>query len=89
MITVVMGMKMWTKLAEVVDKLMLCTTSRTTTLQDVNRMVVSCVKKNQILIAQQSQFPQSPALITIIRSIYTHPHVAITTSRQRNPGASI
>lgn len=84
-----LGMKMWTQLAQVVDNTVLFTPRRTTSLQDVSRTVVSCELQNHTGAAWQPQFPQSPALITVIRSIYVHPHIAITTSRQRGHGASI
>ncbi len=83
----VLGMKMWTQLAQAVDNAYLFTPRRTTPLQDVSRTVVSCERQNQIDVACRPRFPQSPALITVIRSIYVHPHIAITDSRQRGHGA--
>ena len=75
-----LGMNMWTRSVQVVDKHALFTTRRTTQMQDVSRTVVSCEHQLQMKFARQPQFPQSPALITVIRSIYIHPHMAITTS---------
>ena len=76
----VMGMKMWTRSAQPVDKPMLYTLRRTTPLQDVSLNGVSCDHEIQLTIGRKQQFPQSTALITVIRSIYIHPHIAITTS---------
>lgn len=84
-----LGMKMWTQPAQTVDNAVLFTPRRTTPLQDVSLTVVSCELQNHMTAARQPQFPQSPALITVIRSIYVHPHIAITTSRQRGHGALI
>ena len=86
---VVLGMEMWTQPSQVVDNTPLFTPWRTTSVQDVSRTLVSCEDQNQIDVAWQPQFPQSPALITVIRSIYVHPHMAITSSRQRGHGALI
>lgn len=84
-----MGMKMCTQLARVVDKPLLCTTTRTTAMQDVSRTVVSCEHENQPDVERQPRFPQSPRLITVITSIYVHPHIAITTSQQPGHGACL
>ena len=82
-------MKMWTQPEQAVDNRPLYTTRRTTPLQDVSRTVVSCGYEFETGIAEQAQFPQSPALITVTRFIYVHPHIAITNSRQQNHGAPI
>jgi len=84
-----MGMKMWTQPEQPVDKHMLYTRRRTTPMQDVSRNGVICGHKNEAGGAKQPQFPQSTALITVIRSIYVHPHIEITTLRQREHGAFI
>ena len=84
-----LGTKMWTQPAQTVDNAGLFTPHRTTPLQDVSLTVVSCGLQNHMHAARQPQFPQSPALITVIRSIDVHPHIAITTSRQRGHGALI
>lgn len=83
------GTKMWTQVEQTVDKPALYTRLLTTSMQDVSRTVVSCGYKNQITVAPQLQFPQSPALITVISSIYVDPHIAITTSRQPGHGAPL
>ncbi|MHB1089968.1 MAG: hypothetical protein ACYC0U_02670, partial [Ilumatobacteraceae bacterium] len=71
------------------DKPVLYTSPRTTPLQDVSRIVVSCGNENQMNIDWQPQFPQSPTLITVISSIHVHPHMAITTSPQRGHGVPL
>ena len=73
---------MWTHDAQLVDKPLLYTTSRTTPLQDVPHIAVGCEYEIQTNIAQGRQFPQSPALITVISYIYPHPHIAIEPSTQ-------
>ncbi len=84
-----LGMKMWTQPAQTVDNAVLFTLHRTTPVQDVSLTVVSCEHQNHMSAARHPLFPQSPALITVISSIYVHPHIAITTSRQHRHGASI
>ena len=84
-----LGTKMWTHPAQTVDNAVLFTPHRTTPLQDVSLIGVSCELRNHTNAARHPQFPQSPALITVISSIYVHPHIAITTSRQRGHGALI
>lgn len=84
-----LGTKMWTQPAQAVDNPVLFTPRRTTPLQDVSLTIVSCELQNHMSAAQQPHFPQSPALITVISSISVHPHIAITTSRQRDHGALI
>ncbi len=86
---VVMGMRVWTRTAQAVDKPLLYTSLRTTPLQDVSRTVVSCEHTNQVEVGRRPQFPQSPALITVISSIYIHPHIAITSSPERDHGAAL
>jgi len=85
----VLGMKMWTRPEQSVDKHKPYTSGRTTPLQDVSVTGVTCGHNNQAGITKRPQFPQSPTLITVIRSIYVHPHIAITTSRHREYGALI
>lgn len=86
---IAMGTKMWTQVEQAVDKPALYTRLLTTPLEDVSRTVVSCGYKNQATVVPQLQFPQSPVLITVISSIYIHPHIAMTTSRQPGHGASL
>lgn len=86
---VIMGMKVWTRTAQAVDKPLLYTPLRTTQMQDVSRTVVSCEHINQMTVGLQPQFPQSPTLITVISSIYIHPHIAITSSQETDHGAAL
>ena len=79
-----MGMTLCNKSGQSVDNAVLFTPTEITELQGVRVNVVSCGVQVHSPAAPQIHCPQSTALITVISSISTYPHISIANYLQRS-----